>query len=113
MSAHSEPEGFFLGGGFEDGSFMSHKDIEDVIPLMKDILADQTQMIANACSSGAINGWVKKLSKEIRIKGVGPDRPAAIEDVDFIGKEIVPKYYDNDIYSGYHNGFLLSKKRKG
>ncbi len=113
LSAHSEASGFYLGEDPAEGSFVKQEDIGTLAPRMKELLSNDSQLIANACSSGAMDGWVKDFSKEARIKAVGPDRPAAIEDVDFVGKDIVPKYYDNDIYSSYHNGFLLSKQKKG
>lgn len=112
LSSHSEPEGFFLGTEGEEGAFVSQESVQKMTSSIKSMFAENAQFIANACSSGAISGWVKSVSKEARLKAVGPDRPAAIEDIDMIGNELVPKYYDGDIYSGYQNGFLLSKQKK-
>lgn len=111
LSAHSEPEGFYLGTEKDDNRYVGQDLMARNISNLKEIFTDKAQLIGNACSSGALNGWVKDFSKELRISAVGPDRPAAIEDVDFVGSELVPKYYDNDVYSGYQNGYLLSKKR--
>lgn len=106
LSAHGAPDMFQLGSdGYED--IVSKEDLSKI----KNIFTDKAQIVANACSAGAINGWVQKISKEAKIKAVGPDAPAAILDVDFIDQEIVPKYQDQDVYSGFHNGFLLSKKK--
>ena len=104
LSAHGEAEGILLGS---DDELLLKKDIPDI----KKMFSSKAQIIANSCSAGDINGWVRTLSKEARVNTVGPDRPAAILDIDFIGKEIVPKYTDSDIYSGFYNGFLLSKKK--
>lgn len=112
MSTHSEPDGMYLGVGGTDGGFVSKDSIKELAPTLKDLFKEDAQVIANACSSGAIDGWVKDLSKGASLKAVGPDRPAAIEDIDFVDKEIIPKYYDGNIYSGYHNGFLLTKQNK-
>ncbi|MEI6529164.1 MAG: hypothetical protein WCN88_02005 [Candidatus Falkowbacteria bacterium] len=111
LSAHSEPEGFYLGAEKDDKGYVGQDLIAKNISNLKEIFTDKAQLIGNACSSGALNGWVKDFSRDLRISAVGPDRPAAIEDVDFIGNELVPKYYDNDVYSGYNNGYLLSKKK--
>ena len=118
FSAHSYPEGFSLNGEVTGDGFVGPENIKKLSSNMKDMFADNAQVLANACSSGAINGWVKDLSKETKIKAVGPDRPAAIKNIDFLGKEIIPSYYDgsldsqNNIDSRYYKGFLLSKKGK-
>lgn len=110
LSAHSSEEGFSLSVKGDEFITVGKEDITDS-QSMKEIFAPNAQLLANACSAGAIEGWVKDVSKEARIKAVGPDVPATIEDVDFVGSEIVPKYQDNNAYSGYQNGFLMSKKK--
>jgi hypothetical protein len=111
LSAHSSPEGFDLANDGNEAGYVSKENITETTSKMKDLFAPRAQVIANACSSGALAGWVEGLSKESRISAVGPDRPAGISDIDFAGEEVVPEYYDTDIYSKYQNGFLLSKKR--
>lgn len=113
LSAHSEKNGFYLGDDNEKNNYVSQEEIAKIASSLKDFFAADAQVVANACSSGAINGWVKTISKEARIRVIGPDKPAGIENIEFIGKEIIPEYYDNDISSNYYKGFLLSKKRKG
>lgn len=107
LSAHSSGESFSLG---EENS-ISTEDIEKYGPKLKDIFSNEAQLVANACSSASVGGWVNSLSKEAGIKAVGPDRPAAIEDVDFVGNEVVPKYHqgDTEAYTNYYKGFLMSK----
>ena len=104
LSAHGESQGVLLGS--DDETLLK----ED-IPHIKNMFSKRAQIIANSCSAGDVDGWVRSLSKEAGINAVGPDRPASISDIDFIGKEIVPQYRDSDIYSGFYNGFLLSKKK--
>lgn len=113
LSAHSEPEGFYLGNDTSRGSFVKQEEIAKAASGMKELFSEDAQIVANACSAGAISGWLKDFSKGARVKAVGPDRPAVIRDVEFVGKEMVPRYEKNEIYSGYHNGFLLSKQKKG
>jgi hypothetical protein len=110
LSSHSDPEGFYLSN---KNGYVNQKDIVENSSSLKEILAPNAQMIANACSSGAIKGWARVVSKEVGIKAVGPDEPAAIEDIDFAGNDVIPKYCKPDAYSGYNKGFLVSKKKKG
>jgi hypothetical protein len=106
LSAHSSKESFSLGGE----NSITQEDIKRNSASLKDIFSDEAQIVANACSSAAVGGWVNTLSKEVRIKAVGPEIPAAIVDVDFVGNEVVPIYHDNDLSAkNYHNGFLISK----
>lgn len=101
-----------LGGEGDDKAYTSKEKILEFQSKVKEIFVEDAQLVGNACSSGEIGGWINDVSKSARIKAVGPDSPAAIEDVDFYNNEVIPKYYDNDIYSNYYKGFLLSKKSK-
>ncbi|MFA6397578.1 MAG: hypothetical protein WDK96_01870 [Candidatus Paceibacterota bacterium] len=112
ISAHSNEDGFSLGGTGNESDYFGKEKIDQLNSEIEESFTENGQLIGNACSSGVIKGWVQKISKIARIDAVGPDEPAAIYDVDFVNDKVIPKYHDNDIYSGYKNGFLLSKKRK-
>lgn len=107
LSAHSHKDSFYLS----DNDSIDKDDIVKYSSEIKNIFSDKAQLVANACSSAALGGWVNRLSKEAHIQAVGPDHPAGIIDVDFVGKEVVPIYHeiDSSAYKKYHNGFLLSK----
>ncbi len=109
ISAHSEAEGFYLGNESSPDSKINKETVAQLAPQMQELFSVNAQVIANACSSGALNGWVKDLSKGAKIKALGPNQPASIEDFDFMNEEVIPIYEDKGIYSGYQNGFLLSK----
>ena len=112
LSAHSELDGFTLGHEEDENrGFVSQEELASL--QLNDYLAPDAQLLANACSSAALQGWARGISKDARLQVVGPDRPAGIEDLDFVGQEVVPKYYDEAIYSKYSHGFLLNKKRGG
>lgn len=110
LSAHSELDGFHLGSEKDAaGGFVSQENLAQL--KLTELIAPRAQILANACSSASVNGWARGLSRETGINIVGPDRPAGIEDIDFVGQEVVPKYYNNNIYSNYYQGFLMSKKQ--
>ncbi|MFZ2310967.1 MAG: hypothetical protein WAW11_05495, partial [Patescibacteria group bacterium] len=59
LSAHGNPDMVQLGpDGYND--VVTREDLSEI----KNIFTDKAQIIANACSAGAINGWIQKISKE-------------------------------------------------
>ena len=109
LSSHSDQEGFLLGEDHDDK--INGDNLKENVANLKEIFTEDAQFLANACSSGVLGGWLSDFSKGARIRAVGPDRPAGIIDISFLGKEVVPEYQDSDAYAGYQNGFLLSKQK--